>query len=233
MRLINADSLQLEEIFDDDMPQYAILSHNWKEMKLRFKISAGSTNTRRIAKPLLLLRKRSDKIVQSARLAKEHHFQYVWVDTCCIDKSKADTCLVFLSDFGPDNAMTALFEFAQCRWFTRGHWEPVGVSNSLQDQISEITGIPRTILAHERSFKDVCLAWRLSWASRRQASRKEDMAYCLLGLFDINMSILRRTELVAMQRSRSQVQRRGNLSIIGRETQATYAKQFRNHNMSH
>ncbi|KAL8990621.1 MAG: hypothetical protein Q9177_000771 [Variospora cf. flavescens] len=30
----------------------------------------------------------------------------------------------------------------------------------------------------------------MSWASKRQTSRTEDMAYCLLGLFDVNMPLL-------------------------------------------
>ena len=33
------------------------------------------------------------------------------------------------------------------------------------------------------------LATKMSWASRRQTSRPEDMAYCLLGLFDVNMPL--------------------------------------------
>jgi hypothetical protein len=30
----------------------------------------------------------------------------------------------------------------------------------------------------------------MSWASTRQTTRKEDLAYCLLGIFDINMPLL-------------------------------------------
>jgi hypothetical protein len=30
----------------------------------------------------------------------------------------------------------------------------------------------------------------MSWASRRSTTRKEDMAYCLMGLFDVNMPLL-------------------------------------------
>ncbi|KAK1655484.1 heterokaryon incompatibility protein-domain-containing protein [Colletotrichum phormii] len=220
MRLINVDSLQLEEFFDDDMPEYAILSHTWERDEVTFQylcwlheyeqnreafasvealVASATIKSTNKAKSL---RQRSDKIVQSARLAKEHELQYVWVDTCCIDKissaelseainsmfrwyQEARLCLVFLSDFGPDSARTAPFEFAHCRWFTRGwtlqellapldmdfynkKWEPVGAKKSLEGQLSEITGIPRTILVQTHSFLDVCLASRMSWASRRQ-----------------------------------------------------------------
>jgi len=34
------------------------------------------------------------------------------------------------------------------------------------------------------------VALRLSWAARRQTTRDEDMAYCLLGIFDVNMPML-------------------------------------------
>ena len=30
----------------------------------------------------------------------------------------------------------------------------------------------------------------MSWVSRRQTSRADDMAYCLLGIFDVNMPLL-------------------------------------------
>jgi len=34
------------------------------------------------------------------------------------------------------------------------------------------------------------VAQKMFWASNRKTTRKEDMAYCLLGLFDINMPLL-------------------------------------------
>ncbi|KAK0722644.1 hypothetical protein B0T26DRAFT_628827, partial [Lasiosphaeria miniovina] len=30
----------------------------------------------------------------------------------------------------------------------------------------------------------------MSWASRRQTTRPEDIAYCLMGIFNVNMSML-------------------------------------------
>jgi hypothetical protein len=33
-------------------------------------------------------------------------------------------------------------------------------------------------------------AEKMSWAARRQTSRIEDTAYCLMGLFNINMPLL-------------------------------------------
>jgi hypothetical protein len=33
---------------------------------------------------------------------------------------------------------------------------------------------------------DVCVAQKMYWASKRSTSRVEDLAYCLLGMFDIS-----------------------------------------------
>jgi hypothetical protein len=34
------------------------------------------------------------------------------------------------------------------------------------------------------------VAKRMCWASKRKTTRVEDIAYCLLGIFDINMPLL-------------------------------------------
>jgi hypothetical protein len=55
--------------------------------------------------------------------------------------------------------------------------------------ISEITGISVDILLRG-DLEDASVAQRMSWASRRQTTRVEDLAYCLMGLFSINMPLL-------------------------------------------
>ena len=39
-------------------------------------------------------------------------------------------------------------------------------------------------------IQEASVAQRMSWISRRKTTRKEDIAYCLLGLFDVNMPLL-------------------------------------------
>ena len=52
-----------------------------------------------------------------------------------------------------------------------------------------ITGIPSMILGGGSIFK--CnVALRMSWASKRRTTRDEDMAYCLMGIFKVNMPLL-------------------------------------------
>ncbi|KAK3640131.1 hypothetical protein LTR56_005543 [Elasticomyces elasticus] len=60
----------------------------------------------------------------------------------------------------------------------------------LTEELHAITRIPIEVLTdpeHRFSFN---AAQRMSWMSRRDTARIEDMAYCLLGLFDINMPLL-------------------------------------------
>ncbi|KAH7111829.1 heterokaryon incompatibility protein-domain-containing protein [Dendryphion nanum] len=110
-------------------------------------------------------------------------------------------------------------QFSKSRWFTRGwtlqellapeevifydrDWNELGTKSELADEISEITGIDKAAFyRHPDPYSvdpddtDVrlnifCVAKRMSWASRRETTRAEDMAYCLLGIFGINMSLL-------------------------------------------
>lgn len=52
------------------------------------------------------------------------------------------------------------------------------------------TMIPLDLLCHRTSLEDYCVAEKMRWAADRSTSRLEDMAYCLLGLFDVNMPLL-------------------------------------------
>src|ERR1700712_2105795 len=96
--------------------------------------------------------------------------------------------------------------FRDSRWFTRvwtlqeliapplveffaSDWTAIGTKLERLDEINAVTGIWHSVLEcvnpRERN-----VAERLSWAAHRKASREEDAAYSLLGLFDINMPML-------------------------------------------
>jgi hypothetical protein len=62
------------------------------------------------------------------------------------------------------------------------NWSEIGTKSSLYDTIVSITGIQ-----HLADFEEACVAQKMSWASRRETTRLEDMAYCLMGLFAVNM----------------------------------------------
>lgn len=39
-------------------------------------------------------------------------------------------------------------------------------------------------------MRTASIAQRMSWASRRKTKRQEDIAYCLMGIFDVNMPLI-------------------------------------------
>ena len=88
-------------------------------------------------------------------------------------------------------------------------WRYIGTKKSHISVISKITGIDEPYLHYESLFNlppKICravpqchaygsvdlasIATRMSWAPKRKTSRIEDMAYCLLGLFQVNMPLL-------------------------------------------
>jgi len=96
--------------------------------------------------------------------------------------------------------------FQRCEWFSRGWtlqellapqavvfvnevWEEVGTKLTLWEFITERTGIPGVIL-HGEDVQSASVAQRMSWAADRKTSRIEDEAYCLMGLFGVNMPLL-------------------------------------------
>ncbi len=83
-------------------------------------------------------RRLSPKILNACRVAREHGYQYIWIDSCCIDKQssselseainsmyawyeRADVCYAYLADVPPDeNPRKSGSAFRRSRWFTRG-----------------------------------------------------------------------------------------------------------------
>ena len=122
---------------------------------------------------------------------------------------KAVVCYVLLEDLTSGTALdVALGDgSSRCRWFTRGWtlqellapklvkifnnaWIHVGTKSDHVEAISELTGITTDVLLNEKDISKVSVAERMSWASNRQTKRKEDLAYCLLGIFDVNMPLI-------------------------------------------
>ena len=117
----------------------------------------------------------------------------------------AQVCYAFLADVPSDEDVRVEgSKFRESRWFERcwtlqeliaplvvvflsQDWEGFGTKDALADLIQEITSIDCRILMHERAFSDESVADRMRWAANRQATRIEDEAYSLLGIFDITM----------------------------------------------
>jgi hypothetical protein len=127
MRLLNALSLQLEEFFGDDPPPYAILSHRWQADEVLFRhIQNGSAPEKKAYAKLKLC----------CNQAIKDGLDYMWVDTCCIDKGSsaelteainsmfrwyqnAAVCYAYLSDVESTNS-SYHGGFSKSAWWTRG-----------------------------------------------------------------------------------------------------------------
>ena len=237
MRLLNSSTKELKTFFEDNTPPYAILSHTWEQEEVTFQdlesfLSIAREMGIRDAPHSIESRKGLRKIDDCCALAREKSYEWVWIDTCCIDKTssaelseainsmylwyqKADVCWVFLSDVtvGDSFAVQESLEFRSSRWWTRGWtlqeliapnvlefygmgWEFIAHRGTLRGLIEEITGIPGKYFFSQSPFDisksvyDASVAQRMSWAAKRQTTRREDMAYCLMGLFDVNMPLL-------------------------------------------
>jgi hypothetical protein len=83
-------------------------------------------------------------------------------------------------------------------------WTTFGDRQILATTISDITGIDLAVLGdskinrkypyrtayRSKSLRALCVAKKMSWASSRVTTRREDIAYCLLGICGINMPLL-------------------------------------------
>ncbi|CRK24474.1 hypothetical protein BN1708_018107, partial [Verticillium longisporum] len=74
--------------------------------------------------------------------------------------------------------------------FFNRHWKDIGTRQELRFPISTITGIDVTYLGQSQKIFSASVAARLSWAAKRETTRVEDMAYCLLGIFDIHLPLI-------------------------------------------
>lgn len=61
---------------------------------------------------------------------------------------------------------------------------------SLSHILEEITTIDVLYLVGAWDIERASIAQRMSWATNRRTTREEDLAYCLLGIFGINMPLL-------------------------------------------
>ncbi|MCJ1350682.1 MAG: hypothetical protein MMC33_000663 [Icmadophila ericetorum] len=69
--------------------------------------------------------------------------------------------------------------------FYDSHWNEIGPLEQVYMDVAEVTRIGEDWLVGRSHGASVAV--RMSRASRRQTKLEEDMAYCLLGLFDVNM----------------------------------------------
>ncbi|KAK7446253.1 hypothetical protein VKT23_014458 [Stygiomarasmius scandens] len=213
MRLLNTETYRVEE-FNAYIPLYAILSHTWERREVTFQ----DIQDLNVAKT----KSGWSKVENACIHARKHDFRYIWIDSCCVDKTSsaelsealnsmyqyyidAEVCYVYLCDTSStEDPRNPESKFWSSRWFTRGwtlqeliapmyavflakDWKEIGTRWSLRAALSAITAIPVGVF-EGRDIDEFSIAQRMSWAADRETTRPEDMAYCLMGIFNVNMS---------------------------------------------
>lgn len=251
MRLLNTKKHTLEHFLGDARPPYAILSHTWGEGEILYEDigTEGWKSDTRDGKA------GASKVIGSCIQATTDGYDYIWIDTCCIDKSssaelseainsmfqwyeESDVCYAYLADVGGGDEWPAqkAAKISDSKWFTRGWtlqeliapqkveffdktWNRLGNRDQMASLLSAITRIDKTVLARashdpacydgtssmlehqgcfscgrglsiQRLLSSFPVATRMSWAAERVTTRLEDQAYCLLGIFSVNMPLL-------------------------------------------
>lgn len=211
MRLVNINTGSFRYFPTRKKPRYAVLSHRWTKDEVAFSdIHPGN----------FINAQSHIKFRGTIQQAKRDGLEYVWIDTCCIDTQSsaevseainsmyqwyqgAEYCYVYLHDI---DESTWRESFHKSKWFTRGwtlqellapplvifydrKWRPLGDRKSLATEISRFTGIDLAAL-ETGTLSGYSIAEKMSWAATRITTRLEDSAYCLMGLFGVNMPLL-------------------------------------------
>ncbi|VUC32979.1 unnamed protein product [Clonostachys rosea] len=216
MRLINVETYELEEYYNDS-PKYAILSHTWGGCEVTFhdwQMKAEEMAHMEGYDKILRSCKQAqvdgfgylwcdtnciDK-TSSAELTEAINSMFSWY-------KNSGVCYAYLADVPPIDANDddRLRKFRSSRWFTRGwtlqellaptalvffaqDWSMIGSRDKLASEISAVTGIEEIYMGSE--LPTASIGKRMSWLSNRHTTRVEDLAYCMFGIFDINMPLL-------------------------------------------
>jgi hypothetical protein len=226
------NTLKVKTFYEPNVPSYAALSHTWGKDEVSLQDLAADRRQGM----------NWTKIQRSSTKAQRLGYEYIWIDTCCIDKTSSaelseainsmyrwyqncDLCIAYLEDIRKEsldikgliedgyrnaNIASQLFcypTFSRSRWFKRGwtlqeliaplnlyfygsEWNKIGEKQGLLEDISQITRIDRDVLRGQRALSRKSVAHKMAWASRRETTRVEDLAYCLIGIFEINMPLL-------------------------------------------
>lgn len=138
----------------------------------------------------------------SAELSEAINSMFAWYEN-------AEVCYVYLTDIPsqPPSGIDLLELMGSSRWFSRvwtlqeliapdhvvfysQSWTQLGSKKALSSFLSVVTGIDQLCIRKERALREYSIAQRMSWVADRVTTRPEDIAYCLLGIFGINMPLL-------------------------------------------
>jgi hypothetical protein len=138
----------------------------------------------------------------SAELSEAINSMYFWY-------RDAAACYAYLRDVTLPDAFSdnpTAHSLRLSNWHTRGwtlqeliaptnvvfmdrHWRRIGTKQQLKHQLASITGIHESLLSGATPLNNFCIAQKMSWAANRKLTRPEDVAYSLVGLFEISLDI--------------------------------------------
>ncbi|KAF9062739.1 heterokaryon incompatibility protein-domain-containing protein [Rhodocollybia butyracea] len=164
---------ELVSLVNEGKLEYVILSHVWEEEEVTFHDRQDPSKRKDM--------KGWSKISRACELGRSDGWEYIWIDTCCINKSssselsaainsmysyyrEAELCSAYLSDVRSDLSERS-FAFRACKRFTRG-WT-----------LQQLIALKRVVF------------FTKDWA---KIGTKADLrgAYSLMGIFDIFMSTI-------------------------------------------
>lgn len=143
----------------------------------------------------------------SAELSEAINSMYQWYE-------RAALCVAYLADVSspPLHRLTTeevklQSDLPHSRWFRRGwtlqellvppfvflhnkDWVYIAIKDEIGELLEQITGIRRLFFTARYRVEVPSVATKMSWAARRETTRVEDEAYCLMGLFGVNMPLL-------------------------------------------
>ncbi|KAG8668166.1 hypothetical protein FPOAC1_007541 [Fusarium poae] len=216
MRLINVETVQMRQFSGTRIPPYAILSHRWGDDKEEVSFSdmkKGSSKKVGMAKVRGCCKQAKKDGIKyiwidsccinkdsSKELDEAINSMFQWYQ-------KAKFCYTYMSDVPKDDKFREPgSKFYSSSWFQRGwtlqellapaelrfydqEWNLLDTKAELVTEIENITKIPKVFLLGW-DFRRASVAQRMSWAAKRETKREEDMAYCLLGIFNISMPMI-------------------------------------------
>lgn len=211
-------NFSLTEFFGENTPRYAILSHTWgaDHEEITYKDMMEDTYSNKLGfRKIQFCAKQASKDdlsffwvdtccidkSSSAELSEAINSMFAWYR----DSAK---CYVYLPDVSAGSShQTWSIAFQQSRWFTRG-WtlqeliapasveffsvegQRLGDKGSMVQELHKITGIRVDALLRSPPMHDFSVEERMSWLGKRNTKREEDLAYSLLGIFDVYMPLI-------------------------------------------
>lgn len=209
-------SFQLVHRVDRQIPPYAILSHTWgaDNDEVTFQdLTSGTGQTKAGYRKINFCAKQAARDdlkffwIDTCCINKSNSTELQEAITSMFRwYQKSAKCYVYLDDVSTDSLAKDGLSFQKSRWFTRG-WtlqellapsctefysregDQLGSRASRVQEIAEITRIPTKAL-EGKALRHFSVKERMAWTEGRETTRGEDMAYALLGIFDIYMPLL-------------------------------------------